>query len=793
MYLRKHISVMVVFCMVLSILATSFVWLPAVHAAENQPVNPNATQEAKDLLYYLNSIEGSKIVSGMFNYQNNSYELTHYTNDINNLSGKYPGLYGQDFAYKTDTWTIDEQRQALTDECISQYADGAMIALCWHMPRPDKDNATAGWEAVHNSYGAWMDDATVRKFVTPGTTEYNQLIARLDAGAVYLKQLKDADVPVLWRPFHEMNYGYFWWGGRAYEAKEFWKIMYDRYVNYHHLDNLIWVWNVSERWDSSTDSAFANFYPGSQYVDMLSVDIYADSHQYSQTTYTELRDVDTTKPCAIGENSFLPDPDYTLSNGQNYVYYMTWGNCLYTNPKNGGVSNTDADINSIHNHADVLTRDEVGIGPAPTPTPTPTSTPTPPPAGNWVTVDDRNSSITYNGTWTEDTWSSDIDGTEKYSNQTNAYAQFAFTGTGVQWYGYKQNNLGKADVYIDNVKQATIDLYDPSMPAAAPRTMLYEKSGLTSGSHTIKLVVTGTKNASSSGYYVLLDAFKYINTPPAAGTWVKVDDGDSSASYDTGWGAYNGNPGYQSTEHWSKTSGSIATYAFTGTQARYYGFKRSDSGIAEIYIDNVLKDTIDCYSSTSQYDVLLFESAVLPAGTHTLKVKVKGTKNPSSTGIQINCDAFACISSNNLIRNPELDNGTANWFWMQSDTGSGSMSAVTGAGLSGTNALKVTFTNGGTNPWNAQVNQNFAITSGKTYKISFMAKAAAARTMNVMLQQSTSPYTAYWNQTVNLTTTAQSFGPYTFTCNTTDADSVLRFNLGGNASTVYIDSVVITE
>ncbi len=60
-----------------------------------------------------------------------------------------------------------------------------------------------------------------------------------------LKKLYDANVPVLWRPFHEMNGIWFWWGNRPGEGgiKELWKIMYYRYTDHHRLNNLIWVWN----------------------------------------------------------------------------------------------------------------------------------------------------------------------------------------------------------------------------------------------------------------------------------------------------------------------------------------------------------------------------------------------------------------------------------------------------------------------------------------------------------------------------------------------------------------------
>jgi hypothetical protein len=87
----------------------------------------------------------------------------------------------------------------------------------------------------------------------------------------------------------------------------------------------------------------------------------------------------------------------------------------------------------------------------------------------------------------------------------------------------------------------------------------------------------------------------------------------------------------------------VATYSFTGTKARYYGFKRNDLGYADILVDDIQVASIDCYAATSQFDVLLYETSALTSGSHTLKIRVDGTKNGSSSGTEVICDAFASI------------------------------------------------------------------------------------------------------------------------------------------------------
>jgi mannan endo-1,4-beta-mannosidase len=83
---------------------------------------------------------------------------------------------------------------------------------------------------------------------------------------VQLKKLQDNGVPVLFRPLHEAEGKWFWWGAKGPEpAKKLYKIVFDRLTRVHKLQNLIWVWN----------SVAKDWYPGNSYVDVVSADTYA--------------------------------------------------------------------------------------------------------------------------------------------------------------------------------------------------------------------------------------------------------------------------------------------------------------------------------------------------------------------------------------------------------------------------------------------------------------------------------------------------------------------------------------
>ena len=261
-------------------------------------------------------------------------------------------------------------------------------------------------------------------------------------------------------------------------------------------------------------------------------------------------------------------------------------------------------------------------------------------SGTWTKVDDTNSAIAYSSGWSTYAGNGGYQNTEHYTYTTGATATYTFTGTQARFYGFKGNDLGIVEISVDGVVKTTIDCFNSSMLV---NQMLYETSVLTSGSHTLKVRCTGTKNASSANTQVIVDAFEYTNSAPI--TWTKVDDTNSAVAYSSGWSTYTGNGGYQNTEHYIFTIGATATFTFTGTKARFYGFKRNDLGIVEISVDGVVQTTIDCYNSTQLVNQMLYETAALTSGSHTLKVKCTGTKNASASNYQTIVDAFEYTTS----------------------------------------------------------------------------------------------------------------------------------------------------
>lgn len=114
-------------------------------------------------------------------------------------------------------------------------------------------------------------------------------------------------------------------------------------------------------------------------------------------------------------------------------------------------------------------------------------------------VDDRDASLVYSGTWHDDSGSTFLNGTARYTSDANASVSFTFTGTAIQWYGQNDTNFGTANVYIDGVLVETVNVYG----SMASQKLLFSRTGLTAGEHTIRIV-----RASAT---IDVDYFAYAN------------------------------------------------------------------------------------------------------------------------------------------------------------------------------------------------------------------------------------------------------------------------------------------
>ena len=205
---RREFGVMASIAWLLFLLTPLGVAQVVPAASAPAPVNPHASAEARALLRYLDSISGRYTITGQHNFPNEGSRWTDRTYD---LTGKYPGLFGADFGFSAgDDKDSIEGRPAMIAEIERQYRNGSVIALTWHAVRPTEDEPVTFRDSVQGH----LTDFEWKELLTPGTGLYKRWCAQVDVIAGYLAQLRDAHVAVLFRPYHEMNGNWFWWGGR---------------------------------------------------------------------------------------------------------------------------------------------------------------------------------------------------------------------------------------------------------------------------------------------------------------------------------------------------------------------------------------------------------------------------------------------------------------------------------------------------------------------------------------------------------------------------------------------------
>jgi len=316
----------------------------SANAQSFEPVNHNASIEAKQLLRYLYSINGKHILSGQHNF---NQSMNRFNDSVKSITGKYPAVWGTDFIWD---WKKDNG-QAIVDECIQRNKERYIITLMWHEGRPT-DEPPFGWK---ESIQGKLTDEQWKELVTPGTALYNRWLAQIDIVAGYLKQLDDAHVPVLWRPYHEMNGIWFWWGNKKGKdgIAKLWAMMYDRYVNHFHLNNLLWVWGANGPRDIPGDEAYPykDFYPSNNYVDVLGADVY--HMDYEQRDYNELLNLAKGKLIALTECGELPN-ELILNAQPKWAWFLVWSDWIYSH-------NSKEQVKAVYGREQTLTHDEVKI------------------------------------------------------------------------------------------------------------------------------------------------------------------------------------------------------------------------------------------------------------------------------------------------------------------------------------------------------------------------------------------------------------------------------------------------
>jgi hypothetical protein len=308
----------------------------------DSPITPHASPEVQSVLAYFSDIYGRKIISGQQEYwrprDNTSFEQEY----LKEKTGKLPGLVGMDLSSYSSRSDWKDPHHALVlhaQDCFD--TQHALVSFCWHWRPPLGNPSFYAQEATFD----------ITRAVTPGTAEYNAVLKDMDLIAAELTVLRDAHVPVLWRPLHEANGRWFWWGMHGPEPfKQLWRMMYEQLAIKHQLTNLIWVYSPGAETD------LAAWYPGDAYVDIIGQDLYPmdGNHGVARDIFDELNTLGGgRKLVALGENGPVPDPDALVKEKAGWLFFTTWSGKILSD------ANTPAQLHDLFNAHYVLNQGDL--------------------------------------------------------------------------------------------------------------------------------------------------------------------------------------------------------------------------------------------------------------------------------------------------------------------------------------------------------------------------------------------------------------------------------------------------
>lgn len=302
-----------------------------IHTYNGSLSNKNAIPEAQALYAYLQQVWGKNCLTGQMESTwmgSPDYEMDY----IEKHTGKLPAIRGLDF--------IHNDFQGVVNRAIQWWEKGGIPHICWHTG----SDFASGYNESKDHNLNW------ELALTPGTAEYDKLLKAMDRAAPYLQQLEDAGVPVLWRPFHELDGGWFWWSkGGSESFVKLWRLMYSRYTDYWGLDNLIWLLGYS-----GNGGNMAAWYPGDDYVDLIGADSYspgANGHLYAEVKSIAPEGM----PIVFHECGSIPAEEQMIADKAPWLMFMVWHTDYLTDSQ----FNTPASLREIYQSEYFITLDEL--------------------------------------------------------------------------------------------------------------------------------------------------------------------------------------------------------------------------------------------------------------------------------------------------------------------------------------------------------------------------------------------------------------------------------------------------
>ena len=210
----------------------------------------------------------------MFGHQDDPFYGIHWQwepgrSDVLETCGDYPAVMGFDIGgielghhKNLDGVPFTLMRQ----ELLAHVRRGGIATISWHPRNPLTDG------------NAWdVSDTTVVRSILPGGAVHLKFLGWMKRVSAFLQSLKDEQgtpLPFIFRPWHENNGSWFWWGQRLCSDEEYhalWCMLQDHLLA-DGLTNILW--SYSPNMMGFDEATFLRRYPGDDRVDIIGLDAY---------------------------------------------------------------------------------------------------------------------------------------------------------------------------------------------------------------------------------------------------------------------------------------------------------------------------------------------------------------------------------------------------------------------------------------------------------------------------------------------------------------------------------------
>ncbi|MCX7720207.1 MAG: glycoside hydrolase family 26 protein [Dictyoglomus thermophilum] len=311
---------------------------------KNFKIRNNLSDNAKRLLEFFQKIYANYIIAGQHTNTSAGPEIAY----IEYITEEKPALRGFDLlsytpATKTQEMTPHaiieiEGNKGSIEKALEWGRDfGGIVTFCWHWYAPlgGKDK----------TFYTINTDFDLEKALIEGTEENKALLRDIYMIGEKLSIFRGLDLPILWRPLHEADGRWFWWGAKGPENyKKLYYLLYEILTEKFKLNNLIWIWNAPHPdWKIEEDL-----------YDIAGIDNYVPPGNHGPMKFSYdllLKLTDYRKLVALTENGPIPDPDLLFEYEAYFLWFMPWFGDFVFNES----FNSKEHLKKVYNHEKVIT------------------------------------------------------------------------------------------------------------------------------------------------------------------------------------------------------------------------------------------------------------------------------------------------------------------------------------------------------------------------------------------------------------------------------------------------------